>query len=58
MTATCHSVDTVDASYANECTVMVTMLNAAVSTLGILTSIYGGSGCRSKAQILQYTILM
>lgn len=29
-----------------------------VSTLGTLTSIYGGSGCWSKAQILQYTIWM
>jgi len=34
---TCHSVDKGDASYANERTVMVTVLNATVSTLGTIT---------------------
>ena len=42
---TCHSVDKGDDSYANECNEMVTVLNVIVSTLGTLTSIYGGIGC-------------
>jgi hypothetical protein len=42
---TYHSVDKGDASYANERTVTVTVLNVIVSTLGTLTSTYGGSGC-------------
>lgn len=55
---TCHSVDKGDASYASERTVMVTVLSVIVSTLGTVTSIYGGSGCCSKAQIFQYTVWM
>jgi len=42
---TCHSVVKGDASYSNECTVMVTVLNVTVSTLGTVTCTYSGSGC-------------
>jgi hypothetical protein len=42
---TCHTEDEGDASYANEHTVMVNVLNVIVSTLGTITSKYDGSGC-------------
>jgi len=34
---TCHSFDKGDASYSNEHTVMVTVLNVTISTLGTVT---------------------